>query len=192
MIGVVYPIEKHLNRHASALAVCFTVCFVAILASWSPWRIAGSYELRILGDSTGAVRWVNSQKREGDRIAITEPHTHCAFMESGKCNYDLALPLLYDFAVMRDGVLVDRNGGGEVVSNVDQLVGEFAEGERIWLLLNREKFRTRGKNMRWEYPGARFEMFVRKNCELKYRTYLWSVYLWDPSRGHFQPFRLQE
>jgi len=48
---------------------------------------------------------------------------------------------------MRDGVLVDRNGGGEVVSNVDQLVGEFAEGERIWLLLNREKFRTRGKNM---------------------------------------------
>ena len=71
-------------------------------------------------------------------------------------------------------------------------VGEFAEGERIWLLLNREKFRTRGKNMRWEYPGARFEMFVRKNCELKYRTYLWSVYLWDPSRGHFQPFRLQE
>ena len=107
-------------------------------------------------------------------------------------DYDLALPLLYDFAVMRDGVLVDRNGGGEVVSNVDQLVGEFAEGERIWLLLNRERFRTRGKNMRWEYPGARFEMFVRKNCELKYRTYLWSVYLWDPSRGHFQPFRLQE
>ncbi len=192
LIGVVYPVKEHLNRHASVLAVCFTVCFIAILASWSPWRIPGSYELRILGDSTGAVRWVNSQKRSGDRVAITEPHTHCAFMESGKCDYDLALPLLYDFAVMRDGVLVDRNGGGEVVSNVDQLVGEFAEGERIWLLLNREKFRTRGKNMRWEYPGARFEMFVRKNCELKYRTYLWSVYLWDPSRGHFQPFRLQE
>ena len=192
LVSVLYPAQEHLNRHASTLAVCFTVCLVAIVVSWSPWRIAGSYELRILGDSTGAVRWVNSQKRAGDRIAITEPHTHCAFMESGKCDYDLALPLLYDFAVMRDGVLVDRNGGGEVVSNVDQLVGEFAEGERIWVLLNREKFRTRGKNMRWEYPGARFEMFVRKNCELKYRTYLWSVFLWDPSRGHFQPFRLQE
>ena len=192
LISVVYPPERHLNRHASVLAVCFTICFVTILASWSLWRIPGSYELRILGDSTGAMRWVNSQKREGDRVAITEPHTHCAFMESGKCDYDLALPLLYDFAVMRDGVLVDRNGGGEVVSNVDQLVSEFAEGQRIWLLLNREKFRTRGKNMRWEYPGARFEMFVRKNCELKYRTYLWSVYLWDPACGHFQPFRLQE
>ena len=192
LVSVVYPAKEHLNRHASTLAVCVSICLVAIIASWSPWRIPGSYELRILGDSTGAVRWVNSQKRAGDRVAITEPHTHCAFMESGKCDYDLALPLLYDFAVMRDGKLVDRNGGGEVVSNVDQLVGEFADGERIWVLLNREKFRTRGKNMRWEYPGARFEMFVRKNCELKYRTYLWSVYLWDPSRGHFQPFRLQE
>ena len=192
LVSVVYPAKENLNRHATTLAVCFTVCLVAIVASWSPWRIAGSYELRILGDSTGAVRWVNSQKRKGDRVAITEPHTHCAFIEGGKCDYDLALPLLYDFAVMRNGKLVDRNGGGEVISNVDQLVSEFAEGERIWVLLNREKFRTRGKNMRWEYPGARFEMFVRKNCELKHRTYLWSVYLWDPSRGHFQPFRLQE
>ncbi|QEG23030.1 ArnT family glycosyltransferase [Mariniblastus fucicola] len=192
LVSIVYPVSEHLNRHASTLAVCFFVCFVAIIASWSPWRIPGSYELRILGDSTGAVRWVRSQKRAGDRVAITEPHTHCAYMEGGKCDYDLALPLLYDFAVMRDGKLVDRNGGGEVLSNVDQLVAEFADGERIWVLLNREKFRTRGKNMRWEYPGARFEMFVRKNCELKYRTYLWSVYLWDPSRGHFQPFRLQE
>ena len=148
--------------------------------------------MRILGDSTGAVRWVASQKRHGDKLAITEPHTHCAFLEGGKCDYDLALPLLYDFAVMRDGVLVDRNGGGEVISNVDQLIGEAAQGHRIWILLNREKFRTRGKNMRWEYPGARFEMFVRKNCELKHRTYLWSVYLWDPARGHFQPFALQE
>jgi len=192
LIGIVYPANENLNRHTTSLSVCCTVCIVAIVASWSPWRIPGSYELRILGDSTGAVRWVRSQKRAGDRLAITEPHTHCAFMEGGKCDYDLALPLLYDFAVMQDGVLVDRNGGGEVVSNVDQLIGEFAEGERIWVLLNREKFRSRGKNMRWEYPGARFEMFIRKNCELKFRSYLWSVYLWDPSRGHFQPFRLQE
>ena len=191
-ISVVYPANKHLNRHATTMAVCSAVCVVAIVASWSPWRIAGSYELRILGDSTGAVRWVRSQKREGDLVAITEPHTHCAYMESGKCDYDVALPLLYDFAVMRDGVLVDRNGGGEVVSSVDQLIGEFAKGKRVWILLNREKFRTRGKNMRWEYPGARFEIFIRKNCELKHRTYLWSVFLWDPTRGHYQPFRLQE
>lgn len=192
LVSSVYPPNRHLNRYVVTLGVCCSVCFLSVLASWSPWRIPGSYEMRILGDSTGAVRWVRSQKRPGDKIAITEPHTHCAFIEGDKCDYDLALPLLYDFAVMRDGVLVDRNGGGEVVSNVDQLIGEISEGNRIWILLNREKFRSRGKNMRWEYPGARFETFIRKNCELKYRTYLWSVYLWDPARGHYQPFSLQE
>jgi hypothetical protein len=192
LVSVVYPADRHLNRYVVTMGVCCAVCFTGIMASWSLWRIPGSYEMRILGDSTGAVRWVRSQKRPGDRIAITEPHTHCAYIEGDKCDYDIALPLLYAFAVMRDGVLVDRNGGGEVVSNVDQLISEISAGNRIWIVLNREKFRTRGKNMRWEYPGARFETFIRKNCELKYRTYLWSVYLWDPARGHYLPFRLQE
>ena len=111
LVSVVYPVQEHLNRYAITLGTCCAVCMISIIASWSPWRIPGSYEMRILGDSTGAVRWVASQKRHGDKLAITEPHTHCAFLEGGKCDYDLALPLLYDFAVMRDGVLVDRNGG---------------------------------------------------------------------------------
>ncbi len=192
LVSLVYPPDRNLNRYVATLAVCCFMCLASILASWSLWRIPGSYEMRILGDSTGAVRWVRSQKRPGDRIAITEPHTHCAYLEGDKCDYDLAFPLLYDFAVMRNGVLVDRNGGGEVISNIDQMIREFSEGNRIWVLLNREKFRTRGKNMRWEYPGARFETFIRKNCELKHRTYLWSVYLWDPAAGHYQNFRLQE
>ncbi len=192
LTNLVYPKADNLNRYSATMGVGVMVCMAALIASWSPWRIPGSYELRILGDSTGAVRWVRSQQRPGDRIAITEPHTHCAHIESGKCDYDLALPLLYDFAVMRDGILVDRNGGGEVVSNVDQLIAEISRGRRVWVLLNREKFRTRGKNMRWEYPGARFEQFIRQNFELKHRTYLWSVFLWDPARGHFRPFRLQE
>ena len=192
LVSIVYPQNKNLNRYVVTLGVCCTICTSCILASWSLWRVPDSYEHRILGDSTGAVRWIRSQKRPGDRIAITEPHTHCAFIEGGKCDYDIAIPLLYDFAVMRDGVLVDRNGAGEVISSLDQLIGVFAKGERVWIALNREKFRTRGKNMRWEYPGARFETFIRKNCELKHRTYLWSVYVWHPARGHYQPFQLQE
>ena len=60
------------------------------------------------------------------------------------------------------------------------------------MMISRDKFRTREKNMRWEYPGARFETFIRKHCELKHRTYLWSVYLWYPAAGHYQNFQLQE
>ncbi len=192
IVSLVYPSKQYMSRYTFTICVCCGISTLCILGSWSLWRVPGSYELRILGDSTGAMRWIRSQKRPDDRIAVTEPHTHCAFMEGGNCDYDIAIPLLYDFAVVQDGRLVDRNGAGEVISSLDQLIGVLSKGERVWIALNREKFRTRGKNMRWEYPGARFELFVRRNCELRHRTYLWSVYLWDPARGHFRSFQLQE
>ena len=180
------------NRRFALIGMMAVTIFCSIIISWSPWRMPGTYELKILGDSTGCVRWVQSQMRAGDKLAVTEPHTHAGFLEAGKVDYDVAIPLLYDFAVFQDGRLIDRNGGGEIVSSVDQLMSVLEKQDRVWILLNREKFRTRGKNLRWEYPGARFEMFLRKNCELKHRTYLWHAYLWDSSRGHLVSFGRQQ
>jgi hypothetical protein len=191
-VSFVYRPEINLNRYVMTLGSVSAVVLMAIVLSWSPWRMPGTYETRLLGDSTGCVRWVQSQMRPDDKLAITEPHTHTAFMEAGKVDYDIAIPLLYDFAVMQDGRMIDRNGGGELVSSLDDFIRVMEKGERVWVLINREKFRTRGKNMRWEYPGARFETFLRKNCELKYRTYLWHAYLWDPSRGHYVSFSQQQ
>ena len=189
---LVYTASECLNRYVFNISILFVLAFMTIIMSWSPWRIPGSYDVKILGDSTGCVRWVNGQMRPGDKLAITEPHTHSGFIESGKVDYDIGVPLLYDFAVFQDGRLVDRNGGGELVTCVDDLIRLCETEDRVWFLFNREKFRTRGKNMRWEYPGSRFELFVRQNCELKYRSYLWSAYLWDSSRGHYFNFRQQE
>lgn len=191
-VSLVYPPQQHLNRYVSTVMVSSALIAVGCLLSFSPWRMIDSYEMTILGDSTGCVRWVHAQMRPGDRIAISEPHTHTAFLEHGVIDYDISIPLLYDFAVMRDGHLIDRNGGGRLISSLDAMKHEFAKDGRVWILVNREKFRTRGKNLRWEYPGARFEMFLRKNCELKYRTYLWNAYLWDPARGHYAHFRSQQ
>ena len=190
LVGWVYDAKQHTNRYA--LSICFSaaVIFAGVVLSWSPWRIPGSYDIKILGDSTGAMRFVRSQLRDGDKIAATEPHTHCGFLEAGQIDYDISVPLLYDFAMNSNGKLIDRNGGAEVVGRLDRMMAACRSNDRVWILLNREKFRTRGKNMRWEYPGARFETFVRKNCELKHRTYLWSVYLWDAKRGFFDPFRI--
>ena len=183
--------RRWVKRNALTPGVLTLVVICSIVISWAPWRTVGTYEMRILGDSTGCVRWVKSQMRSGDKLAITEPHTHAAHIESGNVDYDIAVPLLYDFAVFQDGRLIDRNGGGEIVSNVDEFISVIEKQDRVWVLINREKFRTRGKNLRWEYPGARFEMFLRKNCELKHRTYLWHAYLWDASRGHYISFNQQ-
>ncbi len=190
-VRLVYDPNRHTNRYVALMTACSMIVVAGVVASFSPWRIPASYEIAILGDSTGCVRYVHSQMRNGDRLAISEPHTHAAFIEHGRIDYDVSIPLLFDYAVMRNGQLVDRNGGATMISSLDGLDDQFAKDGRVWILVNREKFRTRGKNLRWEYPGARFELFLRKNCELKYRTYLWNAYLWDPSRGHYSQFGMQ-
>lgn len=177
------------QRLASALAILLAT---ATLISWSPWRIPPSYSEKILGDPISPLRYVAAHKAPNDKVMITEPHPHAAKMEVGKADYDLVVPLLHDFTYRApNGVLRDRNADAEVVNNLAKLQAAFAKEERIWILLNREKFRSRGKNLRWEYPGAREELFIRKNCQLVYRSHLWHLYLWDPAVGRYHPFRLE-
>jgi Dolichyl-phosphate-mannose-protein mannosyltransferase len=163
--------------------------FSTVALSWSPWRIAGSYDAKLLPDSTGACRYVAGEMRPEDRVMATEPHSHAAYLEIGKVDYDLTTPVLYDFVVQKKGKLVDRNGGAEVVDSLERLQRVFNENERVWVLINREKFRSGGENLDWEYPGARVEEFIRCNAEMKYRCPFWSVYLWDRSKGHLQMVR---
>ncbi|MEM7474293.1 MAG: glycosyltransferase family 39 protein [Planctomycetota bacterium] len=163
------------------------------VASFSPWRIPESYSIRILPDSSGAASYVRANIRPGDKIAITEPHPHCALLEAGRADYDICIPILYDFVYRseEDGRLVDRNGGAESMGRIGTLQRAMAQHDRIWILLNREKIKNVSRNFRWEYAGARFDYFVRQNCQVMYRAYSWDVYLWDRTRGVNQTFRME-
>ena len=165
------------------------VALVLAVLSFSPWRILQSYEEKILGDPISSLGYVKSEMRPDDKIMITEPHPHAAKIELGRVDYDLVVPILYDFTYNKEGVLRDRNGDAIVVNRLADLQKIFTEDSRVWIVINREKFRSRKKNIRWEYPGAREELFIRQNCELRYRSYLWSVYLWDRSLGDMDTFR---
>ena len=160
-----------------------------LLLVWSPWRVLGSYDCKLLGDSTGAFRFVGANRRPGDVVVATEPHPHTAILEAGRVDYDLTVPMLYDFLVLQNGRLVDRNGGAEAIGSLDELMAACRRHERMWIVVNREKLRSRSKNLRWEYPAARVELFLRKNCQIAHRSYLWTVFLWDHSRGTYTPFR---
>ena len=179
--------EPHRHRRL-ATAISF-VLFLACVCSMSPWRIAGSHHAKLLGDSTGALQFVSRHAQQGDQVMVTEPHTHAALIETGRVDFDLSVPLLYDFAVMKNGELIDRNGGAKVIGNLPKLTAALHQHDRVWIAVNREKLRNRGKNLRWEYPGARVDLFLRENCELVFKTYLWSVFLWDADSGRYSSFR---
>lgn len=166
-----------------------SLLFATVVLSWSPWRIARSYDAKLVGDSTSAFRYVSSQLRPGDAVAATEPHPHAALLETGRVDYDLSVPLLHDFVYEKDGQLIDRNGGAQAIGNLSQLQAACAKHERLWVVVNREKLRSRGVNIRWEYPGARVEQFLRANLQVKYRSYLWTAYLWDANSGLYSTLR---
>lgn len=73
---------------------------------------------------------------------------------------------------------LDKFGATQAAKRFDTIK---VDGGRIRTVLNREKFRSRGKNLRWGYPGAREELFILKNCELVIRSHLWNLYLWAPA-----------
>ncbi|MBT8038396.1 MAG: glycosyltransferase family 39 protein [Verrucomicrobiae bacterium] len=174
------------RRTGNALRWLF---LLVVVLSMAPWRIMQSYQEKILGDPISSLAYVKSEMRPEDKIMITEPHPHAAKIELGRVDYDLVVPILYDFTYNSEGVLRDRNAGAMAVNRLADLQKIFSEQPRVWVILNREKFRSRKKNIRWEYPGAREELFIRQNAELKYRSYLWSVYLWDRSAGAMETFR---
>ncbi len=180
---------KEPRFHARVVAVSAVVLVAAMILSFSPWRMIDSYNLKLLGDSTGAMQFIGRHLRQGDAIMVTEPHTHAALLEIGRVDYDLSVPLLYDFAMLQDGKLIDRNGGAEVIGNLASLKDVFQNQQRVWIAVNREKFRSRGVSIRWEYPAARVEQYLRRNCQLAHQSYLWSVYLWDAGQGRYAPFR---
>jgi hypothetical protein len=160
-----------------------------IICSWSPWRILASYDACLQADPTRALAFVADNLRAGDRIAISELYPQAALLETGRSDYDLAVPILYDFTLRKKGKLIDRNGAAEVVGNLDELQRAFAQHERLWVVFDRDQMHSRSQDVLWEYPAGRIQLFLRNNARLVFRSYLWSVYLWDRNAGQYSTFR---
>jgi hypothetical protein len=173
------PVRRALAFGWLALTIC----------SWSPWRIAPSYGESLQANPTSALRFVAENLRAGDRIAITEVFPQAALIETGQCDYDLATPIRYDYVYRKGGGLIDRNAGARVIGNLDELERAFAENDRLWIIFSRQALTDRVLPIQWGYPGARVQLYMRNNARLVFRSYLWSVYLWDRNAGQYSSFR---
>jgi Dolichyl-phosphate-mannose-protein mannosyltransferase len=176
-------------RKISVRAVLVLGWIVIALCSWSPWRLVTSYDSAIGADPMRALGFVAANFRPGDRIATSEPHPAAALMDIGRSDYDLSVPILHDFVLRKAGKLVDRSSASDVIGNLDELQQAIAKNDRLWIVCSREQMHARGQNILWQYPGARVQLYLRNNCRLAFRSYLWSVYLWDRSAGHYSAFR---
>jgi hypothetical protein len=166
-----------------------SVWAVLAICSFAPWRMLNSYDVSLGGNSTQPLAYVRQNFRSGDKLAITEPYPDAAFVETGRCDYDISVPILYDFSYRRSGRLVDRNGGGEVIGSLDDLQRVIAKTDRLWIVFDRNTLRARGQPVAWLYPAGRLQLYLQNNFKLVFRSYLWSVYLWDKQEGRYSTFR---
>jgi hypothetical protein len=176
------------EQSAQRLALA-TGWFAIIVCSWSPWRILMSYDSTLQADPVRALRYVANNLRAGDRVAISELYPQAALLETGRTDYDIAVPILYDFALRKKGKLVDRNAAAEVVGNLDELQRAFAKNQRLWIVFDRDQMHARGSGVRWEFPAGRILLYLQNNAHLVFRSSLWSVYLWDQNSGEYSSFR---
>ncbi len=178
------------GRHRMLAGTMAGLLVLMVGLSFSPWKIPSSYSTKILPDVDGALAYVREKIAPEDALAVAAPHTAAAICEVGRVEYDIEIPLLHDFVYRKDGRLIDRNAGAEVISRLDELQDACGRHRRLWVVLNRDiRFRSPGEKITWQDPGGRFDLFVRTNFELMHQTYLTDVYLWDASKGRLQGFR---
>jgi 4-amino-4-deoxy-L-arabinose transferase-like glycosyltransferase len=177
------------RRMRFAAGVSFGILVLGVAISWSPWRLPGTYDTKLLADSNGALQYIRSQLRPGDKIIVTQPHAQGALHEIGRVDYELHVPLLYDFVLLENGRLVERAAAAEVICTLSQFQKLCAKHDRLWIAIDREKYPFRGERIREDHACARIESFLRTNMQLKHRTHMWHVYLWDADHGRFRAFR---
>ncbi len=76
-----------------------------------------------------------------------------------------------------------------MIGNLDGLQQAFAKNERLWIVVNRLKGNEFERQIFWRKPAGRVQLYLHSNSQLVFRSYLWSVYLWDRNAGQYQPFR---
>jgi hypothetical protein len=184
--------EPDVSRLSFASQASLGVLFAAVVISWSPWRLPDTFRTKLLGDSDGALEYVRQQLRPGDLLAITQPNAKAALMNVGKVDYEIHIPMVYDFVLRQNGRLIERAAGARVIYTVEQLQRVCSEHPRLWLVIDREKFPFPGQRIKFDHTGARLELFLRKNTQLVQRSYLWNVYLWDADHGLYHSFRSTE
>ncbi len=176
-------------RSVRLAAIFATVLLAGVVLTWSPWRVLDSYDTKVLSDTTGALQFVRSHSLPGDVILTHEALPSALDLEGGKADRSFMIPIYHDFFLLDKGRLVDRNSGLEVVGSLNELAQLCGKNRRVWVIVNREKFRFKGQEIDWSIPGARVELFMRRNMQVMHRSLTWTVFLWDANRGHYSQFR---
>jgi hypothetical protein len=101
-----------------------------------------------------------------------------------KSDFYLVSRPAFDEVFRKNGVLIERWGGGGLIDSVDKLRSELEKVDRAWVVISDRRFSAR--------KDDEVNVFLKQNMRPVYHTFASNVYLWEKSWGMiFMPMHNQ-
>ncbi len=152
------------------------LAFVLVLIAFNiePMRVLAGYQDAITRRNAEVYEYIRDHRQPGDAVISVSP-THSPII-GGLDYYLTGRTISFDVPYWHDGRVIDRWGGGVIVSNLDQLNHILEKSNRVWLHLddNRDsKFDPKMLRLLQTFTKPEFETFGTR------------LRLWQKKDGYF-------
>ncbi|MGK7878192.1 MAG: glycosyltransferase family 39 protein [Xenococcaceae cyanobacterium] len=153
-----------------AIALC---CLALLLVSnIQPARVLAGYQHSIARRNTEIFEYIRTHKQPGD--VVISPTPSFGPINLGRVDYFLLGTFYFDATYWHDGRLIDRWGGGVIVSNLDQIKRILEKSERVWIHVD---------DARQSRLSAQMLEYIQTLGKPVYDTFGASLRLWQPEDG---------
>jgi hypothetical protein len=164
--------SKYVVRTLQFLVVCLFL--LAEVINMEPLRMYDSYDRTRFLEHQSALVYIDSARLPEDVVISVHPMP-AAIISEGIEYYAMGF-LSFDEVYQADNFIVDRWGGGKLVSKLDQFQALFQRHDRVWVVVDEFEFPKMA-------PGV--SDFLMQVCTVEREFLGGMVLLWDKSQGRW-------
>ncbi|MDV3350201.1 glycosyltransferase family 39 protein [Leptothoe sp. LEGE 181152] len=170
--GLIHTIKQGRFQHFPVHGLVSLCLVLLLISNLELGRIAQSYSQAIGRHNTEIFEYIRDHRQPGD--VIISPTPSFGPITIGPVDYFLMGTWFFDATYWRDGRLLDRWGGGVVISNLDQLERILETSPRVWIHVD---------DARQSRLSAQMLEYIQTTGKPVYDSFGTSLRLWDPADG---------